>query len=97
MSPEKWMPQSLQLVDFWYGILNFETAEGSRRALQFLSESLQEDGVSLEEYIELSEKSGDPLVRSICYGALKMAGRELTPEQEKYLRENPWQNRFWRY
>ncbi len=86
--------QEHELCNFWYGVLNHVDPEESKYAFNFLIECFSEDGYTLENLIDMSEKAS-PMVRSMCYDALKRGEKQITQEQENFLKENRWQDKFW--
>lgn len=81
------------LINFWYSILN--NTEDYAGVLRRLESYLEEDGTKLSTLITQSEQNGNLMIKSMCYDALKRAGRTITSEQQEFLNSHRWQEDFW--
>ena len=82
------------LTNLWYSILNNNTSD-SAGVLNRLESYLEEDGIELSTLIAQSEQNDNLMIKSMCYDALKRAGREITAEQQEFLNNHRWQEDFW--
>ena len=81
------------LTNFWYSILN--NTKDYDGVLNRLESYLKDDDIQISTLITQSEQIGNLMVKSMCYDALKRAGRTITSEQQEFLNNHRWQEDFW--
>lgn len=92
---EKQLPKPPhELNNMWYSILNHVNPEDVLIAFRIITGLALDDGYNVESLTRQSEDAGG-ITRAMCYDALVKSGQEITPEQEHYLKEFPWQEQFW--
>jgi len=93
MKNEKEKFQEHELIEFWYTSLN-NPQKKVAETLRLMESFAAEEGCDLQTLIQASEGSGE-MVKSMCYDTLVKAGRPITEKQRQFLREHPWQKKFW--
>ena len=78
----------------WYAVLNHVNPKEALVAFNLLIGLALEDGYDIESLVRSSEKVGG-VTQALCYDALVKGGQKITPEQEQFLKDHPWQKQFW--